>query len=143
MHNYADKEHTDQLSVAERTCPICKGDVLYVRETWCDDRQFTHEDTTSRYFYKATSMSDFFPKWQPSIYMPKEAVRIWLKVTDVRIERLHDITDEQIRKEGFIPEVQGNITFKWLWDSTVKKADINTNGWKANPWVWVIEFIRC
>ena len=80
--------------------PCEPGDTIYVRETWCDDRQFTREATPGRYFYKASEEDGFTVKWHPSIHMPKEAARIWLKVTNVRVERLQDITSEQICKEG-------------------------------------------
>lgn len=103
---FANKEHTDKLSIAERGCPICPGDILYVRETWCDDRQFTHDDTPGQYFYKAGSSNERF-KWRPSIHMPKEATRIWLKVTDVRVERLQDITIDGIR--NLIVEVEAEF----------------------------------
>lgn len=86
--------------------------------------------------------------------MPKEAARIWLKVMDVRVERLQDITGLNVQKEGiwvepnefaskfdFISELF--LLFQRLWDSTVKKSDLNCYGWHANPWVWVIEFERC
>lgn len=138
------------------------GDILYVRETWCDDRQFTHASTPGRYFYKASESGNF--KWHPSIHMPKEATRIWLKVTDVRVERLHEITNEGALREGaqgircdhvaigehgctdcmntgwIEPPV---VEFMQIWDSTIKKSDIDRYGWDANPWVWVIEFERC
>lgn len=136
--------------------PCKPGDVLYVRETWerlnCSSCEgdvrtggcFNEPDSKDGcYVYRATHEISGDARWRPSIHMPKEAARIWLKVTAVRVERLQNITDEQIRKEGLIPEVQGNIAFKWLWDSTVKKSDLSTYGWAANPWVWVIEFERC
>lgn len=162
VHNYADKEHTDKLSIAERTCPICPGDILYVRETWCKGLE--------RYIYRAdySDTEKFYQggkeiemKWHPSIHMPKEAARIWLKVTDVRVERLQDITEDEAVKEGIyqsnckecnVPfgcdacpdegynEING---FSDLWDSTIKKSDLDRYGWNANPWVWVIEFERC
>ena len=161
VHNFADKEHTEQLSTAERTCPICPGDILYVRETWCDDRQFTHDSTPGQYFYKASENEKF--KWKPSIHMPKEAARIWLKVTDVRVERLQDITPKDAKNEGvgnlfyedigyseknYGTEVDPEYgiakeQFAWLWDSTIKKSDLAQYGWDASPWVWVIEFERC
>ena len=139
--------------------PCEPGDILYVRETWCDDRQFTHDSTPGRYFYKASENGDF--KWHPSIHMPKEAARIWLKVTDVRVERLQDITDEQAKREGIqYDECPTGFTWKQetdmhncyttpigamqaLWNSTIKKSDLDCYGWDANPWVWVIEFERC
>lgn len=162
VHNYADKEHTDKLSIAERTCPICPGDILYVRETWCKGIE--------RYIYRAnySDREKFYQggkeievKWHPSIHMPKEAARIWLKVTDVRVERLQDITEDGCIAEGIYPSnCRGcNATFGCdvcpdegydefdkfmeIWDSTIKKTDIDRYGWNANPWVWVIEFERC
>jgi len=95
VHNFADKEHTEQLSIAERTCPICPGDILYVRETW-------KKAPNGYYYYEDWQKDDIadVTKWKPSIHMPKEAARIWLKVTDVRVERLQDITSEQISREG-------------------------------------------
>lgn len=88
-------------------------------------------------------------KWHPSIHMPKEAARIWLKCTDVRVERLQEITEIGATKEGCVYDVEyalGNTAkghFKKLWDSTIKKSALDTYGWNANPWVWVIEFERC
>ena len=137
------------------------GDILYVRETWCDDRQFTHDSTPGRYFYKASESGNF--KWKPSIHMPKEAARIWLKVTDVRVERLQDITPKDAENEGvgnlfyedigyseknYGTEVDPEYgiakeQFAWLWESTIKKSDIDRYGWDANPYVWIIEFERC
>lgn len=97
--------------------------------------------------------------WRPSIHMPKEAARIFLRVTDVRVERLQDITVEQAIKEG-TPDVWFNFAHKMklidtlkgidlpnrnfikIWNSTVKKSDLAQYGWDTNPWVWVIEFER-
>lgn len=147
VHNYADKEHTDKLSTAERTCPICPGDILYIRETWSP--VFIRP---RRYLYKVEckDVENLPIKWHPSIHMPKEAARIWLKVTDVRVERLQDITSEQISREGVeveYPHVlngeEKRYAFSTLWNSTIKKSDIDRYGWDASPWVWVIEFERC
>lgn len=151
VHNYADKKHTDKLSIEERTCPICPGDILYVRETW-------HKGL-ERYIYRAnySDTEKFYRdgkeinmKWQPSIHMPKEAARIFLRVTNVRVERLQEITSKQICKEGVEVEEpyvlngeEKRYAFSRLWDSTVKKSDLDRYGWNANPWVWVIEFERC
>ena len=114
------------------------------------------------YIYKKDSLEEYdnrYPdgedyqwggKWRPSIHMPKEAARIWLKVTDVRVERLQEITEEQIGREGVeveYPHVlngeEKRYAFSTLWNSTVKKSDLDRYGWNANPWVWVIEFERC
>lgn len=129
------------------------GDILYVRETWYK--------SPSRYMYRAdyshterfyTDGKEVSIKWHPSIHMPKEAARIWLKVTDVRVERLQDITIDEIRKEGLEPrfDVKDKFSdgiargrFLELWNSTIKKSDLDRYGWDANPWVWVIEFERC
>ena len=75
--------------------------------------------------------------------MPKEAARIWLKVTDVRVERLQDMTDDDAEAEGCFDYTSTALGFPDVWDSTIKKSDIDRYGWDANPWVWVIEFERC
>lgn len=134
--------------------PYQPGDILYIRETW--------SEWTGGYVYKA--WNEPFPqpgkssimKWHPSIHMPKEAARIWLKVTDVRVERLQDITIAEVIKEGCsdlwidaarpmkLIDVAGNKNeFTSLWNLTLKKSDLDRYGWVANPWVWVIEFERC
>lgn len=141
--------------------PYQPGDILYVRETWCDDRQFTGEDTPGRYFYKASEGDSFTTRWHPSIHMPKEVARIWLKVVDVRVERVQEITDDGCIAEGVYPSPcrKCNATFGCdtcpdegyneidefaeLWNSTIKKPDLDRYGWNANPYVWVIEFERC
>lgn len=136
--------------------PYCAGDILYVRETWhkYKKRVGKGENTymAEFYGYKASvaNSEDASEKWRPSIHMPKEAARIWLKVTDVRVERLQKITLDQIEKEGVkteFPHVlngqEKQYAFSQLWDSTVDKLNIDRYGWTANPWVWVIEFERC
>ena len=143
VHNFADKEHTEQLSIAERTCPICPGDILYVRETW-------KKAPNGYYYYEDWQKDDIadVTKWKPSIHMPKEAARIWLKVTDVRVEQLQDMDKMDAVKEGIDTRLCINLNhalakFKKLWNSTVKKSDIDRYGWDANSYVWVIEFERC
>lgn len=128
--------------------PYQRGDIVYVRETW----QCINPYSDKEYVYKASCDADFssdIGKWLPSIHMPKEAARIWLKVTNVRMERLQDISIRQIENEGVETEeplcLNGEeiiYAFSQLWDSTIKKADIERYGWKGNPWVWVIEFER-
>lgn len=127
--------------------PISKGDILYVRETWHRIGPSEAQD----YVYKADDPlgSD---KWHPSIHMPKEAARIFLRVTGVSVERLQDITitglqEEGILNDGYISQYAAMTTtafedFKDLWNSTVKKSDLKKYGWDANPYVWVIEFER-
>nr|WP_296484699.1 hypothetical protein [uncultured Acetatifactor sp.] len=129
--------------------PCHTGDILYVRETWAE--------WTGGYIYRAWPYP--FPQpgcypttvWRPSIHMPKEAARIWLKVTDVRVERLQDINEMGGKREGFVNDIcledgTGKSAVKHfadLWESTIKKEDIDKYGWEVNPWVWVIEFEMC
>lgn len=150
VHNYSNKEHTDKLSIAERTCPICPGDILYVRETW--------SELSFGYVYKVDGENiDHLGnviKWHPSIHMPKEAARIWLKVKDVRVERLQNMCLDDFINEGVdVPNEAFNdpknaygfakFRYSGIWTSTIKIEDNDRYGWKANPWVWVIEFERC
>ena len=142
--------------------PYHTDDVLYVRETWAPIYPDKESNEVRGYIYKEDSLEEYdnrYPdgedyqwggKWRPSIHMPKEAARIWLKVTDVRVERLQEITEEQIGREGVeveYPHVlngeEKRYAFSTLWNSTVKKSDLDRYGWNANPWVWVIEFERC
>lgn len=141
--------------------PYQPGDILYVRETWsyeqddecigatggeCPHKSCEEADDPCfkcHYIYKASDNLPVGEKWHPSIHMPKKATRIWLKVTDVRVERLQDITDEQAEREGCIDYTSTANGFCYIWDSTLKKSDLDRYGWDANPWVWVIEFERC
>lgn len=81
--------------------------------------------------------------------MTRHEVRIWLKVTDVRVERLQDMKTEDFQKEGMtvgdIPDWWNIIEqkFRKLWNSAIPKQDLDKYGWDANPWVWVIEFKVC
>ena len=107
--------------------------------------------------YRATDEISGDAKWHPPRYMPKEAARIWIKVTDVRVERLQDITVDGCHREGINIETSAVTDgetlnrnhdfslekFETLWDSTVKKSDLGSYGWDANPYVWVISFERC
>ena len=145
------------------------GDILYVRETWHKYIKRVGEGESCHlaefYGYKASiaNSEDADEPWKPSIHMPKEAARIWLKVTDVRVERLQDITPKGAESEGvgnlfyddigygeknYGTEVDPEYgiakeQFAWLWESTIKKSDLDRYGWDANPYVWVIEFERC
>lgn len=125
--------------------PCEPGNILYVRETW-------KKAPNGYYYYEDWQRNDIadVTKWKPSIHMPKEAARIWLKVTDVRVERSQEITIDGIRNEGIssmaVHAGDMEIALKeWknLWNSTIKKTDLDSYGWDANPWVWVIEFERC
>ncbi|PWX63068.1 hypothetical protein CYK85_08130 [Clostridium perfringens] len=151
--------------------PYKVGDILYVRETWANTWT---PDGDIGFVYKADREPKDSPYWgnakqgkhevwMPSIHMPKEAARIFLKVTSVRAERLKDIDEEQAKKEGARKQswyqpfgtkiedeqkyvgslVNRKINYKTgfadIWDSTVKEEKYS---WEGNPWVWVIEFER-
>lgn len=138
------------LAYRELKPPYQVGDVLYVRETWNGMRTGNEKlGFKTTYWYKADDKADNpDDKWRPSIFMPKEAARIWLKVTDVRVERLNDITKEQAGREGVTWETDNSglmriSQFIKLWNSTLKKSDYDKYCWNANPWVWVIEFEKC
>lgn len=150
--------------------PYRMCDILYVRETWHKYIKRIGEGKNCHlaefYGYKANVLNseDANEPWHPSIHMPKEAARIWIKVTDVRVERLKDMTNNDALKEG-AEGVKCNhaglgvygctdcmntgwlepplLEFIGIWNSTIKKSDIDRYGWDANPWVWVIEFERC
>lgn len=171
--------------------PYQPWDILYVRETWTEEcgKYYYRADYESDYLDPCETLSGGYPAscrnhpgcdgcmatstrihWHPSIHMPKEAARIWLKVTDVRVERLQGIEEDGVWDEGFrfkppclhqtwvtycdldgpctskikyCDMSSGELFGKVLWDSTIKKSDLDRYGWDANPWVWVIEFERC
>lgn len=142
---FAANEYGGSIQYVKPPYRYAPGDILYVRETW-------KKAPKGYYYYEDWQRNDIadVTKWKPSIYMPKEAARIWLKVTDVRVERLQEITIDGIRNEGLSSMAvhAGDMEiameeWKSLWNSTIKKPDINHYGWDANPWVWVIEFERC
>lgn len=157
--------------------PYQPGDILYVRETWQCWRAHRYEatadirfraggddvrlqfangstDSIDRYDFD-TFVHKWFShngEWKPSLFMPKEAARIWLKVTDVSVERLNDITDKDAEREGAQPDYPFDYAvdkwpnlehFKEIWNGTIKKSDLDRYGWDANPFVWVIEFEQC
>ena len=157
--------------------PFEVGDILYVRETFAVGKIESGEESDGSerlYISQCDGENDIIPKeyairnnigvdnviWKPSLFMPKEAARIFLKVTDVRVERLQDITEEQVIKEGISPyddicqderwkptyndpdsggEPQLKQGFEILWNSTVKE---DWQKFASNPWVWVIDFER-
>lgn len=128
------------------------GDILYVRETFASIELPSEEMVI---LYKASRNAKglghmyygdgekLYPiKWKPSIHMPKEAARIFLRVTGAKVEQLQEITEEGAEKEGVKAYGQNNcsgtsarIAFAELWDSVY-------GTWRQNPWVWVIGFDR-
>lgn len=185
------------------------GDILWVRETWnygyveTSDAEYSHEawfeeidyrergnesfiDCISHFYYKADDeASDIGMIWRPSLHMPKEAARIFLKVTKVHVEKLQDISEYGVQLEGVRYTDFGMYTPSWnvsidggqtfhaakpihypgyhiedvtspdqcyptarlafanLWNSTLKKSDVNEYSFEANPLVWVYTFERC
>ena len=155
---YCDMTDAELINTAYKP-PYQPGDILYIREKW-------KKAPNGYYYYEDWQKNDIadVTKWKPSIHMPKEAARIWLKVTDVRVERLKDMTDNDALKEG-AEGVRCNhaelglhgctdcmntgwlepplLEFMGIWNNTIKKSDLDRYGWNVNPWVWVIEFERC
>lgn len=151
----------------EKIAPYQPGDILYVRETWHKYTKRVGEGESCHlaefYGYKASisNSEDAGQPWRSPACMPKEAVRIWLKITNVRVERLQEITEDGCIAEGVYPsrckecnsafgcdicpdEGYNEIDdFSEIWNRTIKKSDINRYGWDANPWVFVYEFERC
>jgi len=136
-------------SLVERS-RIQLGDILWVRETWARISDWTIIDPTvgmvDGYIYKADWASFEHPAWHPSIHMPRAAARIFLRVTDVRVEKVRDISEEEAEAEGAKKMKENDIGF-WtyrrgfqsIWDSLYAKRGY---GWDANPWVWVYTFER-
>ncbi|HBR33746.1 MAG TPA: hypothetical protein DD734_03870 [Firmicutes bacterium] len=135
-------------------CIYKPGDILWVRETWCDIYDIRGMNLPPRpikecdtFYYKADYNFDApVLKWRPSIHMPKRAARIWLEVKDVRVERVQDIRPEDCESEGIDDWCDDGIhdpsdalrkQFHNLWDAINTKRGY---GWDANPWVWAIEF---
>lgn len=150
--------------------PWQPGDLLYVQETWkissFSDKthalaiRFKAGGAKEAWFDSAERYEKFkkfyFKKgWQSPYFMPKAAARIWLTVTDVRVERLQEIAEEDARAEGiktlfehesrYDGTIHSAITvnhmlqFRELWDSLNAKRGYD---WVSNPWVWVISFER-
>lgn len=157
--------------------PYSPGEVLYVPEPWRCMGMFGEagyvvgfkDGETVRFTFRDKGRAERwakygnkpFEQWQSPYFMPREAARIFLRVEDVRVERLQEITAEQVLDEGVdvkFPEPHpGYISlaytkmrleptaikqFSELWDSTIKAADRALYSWAANPWVWVIRFKR-
>lgn len=120
-------------------CPFGEvGDTIWVRETW--------QTWALGWIYKASYGADLPQnvKWKPSIFMPKEACRIFLKITNIRVERLQDISESDAECEGAKKMPLENLGgafpnhksgFESLWQSINGKES-----WDSNPYVWVIEF---
>ena len=134
--------------------PFRPEDILWVRETWCKIGN-PNAGRPMHYCYRA-DMEDpskddmgFMALWRPSIHMPKEAARLFLRVKTVYADRLQNMTLQDSLDEGVKLHLNGIINgadpllpFAELWNSTINKRDFSKYCWSANPWVWVIEFER-
>jgi hypothetical protein len=126
------------------------GDILWVRETFNDDETadvlYAADQDFVDYGCKDIDDRTIFEsnvKWRPSIFMPREAARIFLRVTDVRVERVQDISYDDCLLEGmhdYGTEVDTLAAFQDLWESLNAKRGYS---WASNTWVWVISFERC
>lgn len=150
------------LACIEKEPSYRPGDILYVRETWAPFYETMYSTPVIGYRYYSETDEEikkrlpeylnwFWPgRWRPSIHMPREAARIFLRVTDVRVEHIQSMTMRDIQAEGVVPyDVIGGTWQQWqqdymkpVWNSTIKPADRALYGWETNPWVWVIEFER-
>jgi hypothetical protein len=149
------------LEEIRNNCPYgVPGQRLWVRETFGLQVRHYGGGTGQHIVYRATNPDAIYcksaegqeypVKWKPSIHMPRHSSRILLEVTDVRVERLQDITYEQAAAEGvhrgplreWCASDEGGACYKYpipafrdLWQSV-------GGNWDANPWVWVVEFKR-
>ena len=133
----------------EFRAPFIPGDILWVRETWCESL-----GQAGKYFYRAYAgqrdeMKEYahsFNRWRPSIHMPKEVARIFLRVTDVRVERLQELTLKDAEMEGIDPREPMLTKFVEIWNNTVQRHPNKFKRypyyWEDNPLVWVISFER-
>ncbi|WP_411380096.1 hypothetical protein [Pseudomonas sp. MPB26] len=142
-------------------CPYGKpGDRLWVRETFGLQVRHYGGGTGEHIVYRATNPDAIYcksaegqeypVKWKPGIHMPRHSSRILLEITDVRVERLQDISRADIRAEGLqcppemaSDEVSPNYRdwFAIAWQELWEKIN-GAGSWSANPWVWVVEFKR-
>lgn len=178
-------QHTSGIEPKVFKCPYGKpGDVLWVRETWAETTNVNDlspwpgrphlrtDDIDDRHtpwraiIYRADGdwswcdadgRSTDKSHWKPSIHMPKNAARIWLEITDVRVERLQDISWQDANREGmerdYDPDDSHNVQWKNYMGGNTTRSEIRSfmtlwqsiNGeqsWNENPWVWVVEFKR-
>lgn len=133
---------------------IQKGTILWVRETYSPGN--IENGSNTGWQYKADNKGQNI-LWKASLFMPKEAARIFLKVTNIRVERLHDISEEDAIAEGVEKIADyGNTGYKLYTEPDAAYSDIDAldsfeslwtaikgeDSWKENPYVWVIEFER-
>ena len=145
----------------KQDCPYGQaGDRLWVRETYCFYLCANSDEEEIHYRADGEScpVDGEKVRWRPSIHMPRWASRITLEITDVRVERLQEITEEDAKQEGANIRITNSVNvyskdfdegkrsdgsylngFIYLWDSLNTKRGY---GWNTNPFVWVISFKR-
>jgi hypothetical protein len=115
------------------------GDRLWVREAWAakwDSASATVSDLLEEIAYRADGDTAFRNVWRPSIHMPRWASRITLEITDVRVQRVQDISKEDAIAESSTDE----FSYRLIWDSIHGKK--RGAAWSDNPWCWAITFKR-
>lgn len=148
-------EEPNNLRAPYLKCPYGEpGERLWVRETWAGVKQLGGIWVREKFHYRASEGDNELIKWKPSIHMPRVACRIILEITNIRVERLQDISDKDAAEEGlFLEPVVAGTTPMWRynsssdWYSHTKNCfkglwqSINGEGsWDANPFVWVVDF---
>lgn len=153
--------HKECESEVDYLCPYGEvGDVLWVRETFVKYPVVGKNGQDFEFEYKADGTPIKF-RWKPAIHMLKQACRLFLKIKDIRVERLQDISEEDAISEGVLKDVklpvenfQTRLLYRDYKGDTSGCADARSsfmtlwksiNGeqsWNENPWVWVIEFER-
>lgn len=143
--------HTPSGLLSQK-CPYGKpGDQLWVRETWAytNDYDGNYLLDGRKALYRADEETCIVPsRWRPSIHMPRRISRITLDISDVRVERVQDISEDDALAEGVTfaehpktadaPFMYDFATrFRWLWNSI---NEARGYGWDSNPWVWVVTF---
>lgn len=139
------------INWTNHNAPHQPGDILWVRETWAPASQnryilradYRDEKTMIPYEQCGMNVEVSLVRFHPSIFMPKSACRLFLRVTDVRAERLQEITYDDCLREGMWnkgTDVNTLASFQELWQHLNAKRGY---GWGTNPWVWVYTFERC
>lgn len=123
--------------------PYQPGDLLYVRETWAFDTGDADDEIGTGYFvYRADDLHHPDCKWWPSVRMPKEAARIFLRVKSIRVERLQDITDEGAIKEGIARMFDHLSDAEYAaWGNKAAKGKTKAD-WPWNNYLWHGDFGR-
>jgi hypothetical protein len=134
-------------------CPYGQpGDRLWVREAFFaeDGLALRREHQRGQVYYRANVNIPVSFKWKPSIHMPRWASRITLEITKVRVERVQEISEEDVRAEGiqvvgygdYPDQFSGKHLYQELWDKLNREREGGKYAWARNPWVWVLEFRR-